>query len=178
MIQGVRMSRSLAREQVQAEIARLAEALARREWRPGTAIIGMRTRGVPLANRLASHLRARLGQPFPVGSLDITFYRDDLALRANWPTVRGSDLPFAIDDRDVLLVDDVLHTGRTIVAAMRALLDLGRPARLALAVLVDRGGREFPVQADFAGLRVEVPPAQRVQVRLTETDGLDEVVIP
>lgn len=145
---------------------------------PPSVLVGIRTRGVPLAQRLASRMSARLGRPVPVGQLDITFYRDDLTRRGPWPLVRGTDIPFAVDATRVFLVDDVLYTGRTAHAAMAALLELGRPALLRLVVLVDRGGREFPVQADYAGLRYDLSPNQRVAVRLTETDGVDEVIIP
>lgn len=159
-------------------VDKLADDLARAGLRPDAALIGLRSRGAPLAERLAQRLRGRLGFPLPVGTLDITFYRDDLALRQNWPAVRGSAIPFGIDGRDVVLVDDVLHTGRTVVAALRALLDMGRPARLRLVCLIDRGGREFPVQPDHAGVALAAAPGARVQVRLVETDSLDEVVIP
>ncbi|HMP02371.1 MAG TPA: bifunctional pyr operon transcriptional regulator/uracil phosphoribosyltransferase PyrR [Gemmatales bacterium] len=145
---------------------------------PVAALVGIRSRGVPLAQRLALLLEARLGRRLPVGQLDITFYRDDLTRRAPWPLVRGTDIPFPLEDQHIVLVDDVLFTGRTAHAAIAALLDLGRPALLRLAVLVDRGGREFPVQADFVGLRCDVPMGQRVAVRLAEIDGLDEIVIP
>lgn len=170
------MPKTLAATDVQKLLDGLAARLVEAGLRHDTALIGIRARGAPLAERLAQRLRPLVGLALPVGSLDITFYRDDLALRRNWPTVRGSAIPFELDGRDVILVDDVLHTGRTIVAAIRALLDLGRPARLRLVALVERGGREFPIQADFAGMSTEA--AARVQVHLQETDGADEVVIP
>lgn len=159
-------------------VDQLAEQLAQADFCPETALVGIRTRGVPLAQRLADRLRPRLNLQLPVGSLDITFYRDDLAQRQNWPLVRGSDIPCPVDGADLLVVDDVLHTGRTIVAAMRALLDLGRPRRLRLITLVDRPGREFPIQADFTAWRVHYVPSTRVQVKLVETDGIDELVLP
>lgn len=157
----------------------LAERLAA-EARSGppSVLVGIRSRGVPLAQRLGERLSARLGRRLPVGQLDITFYRDDLTRRGPWPLLRGTDIPFAVDETRVLLVDDVLYTGRTAHAAMVAVLDLGRPALLRLAVLVDRGGREFPIQADWTGLRRDLQPGQRVAVRLTEIDGVDEIVVP
>jgi pyrimidine operon attenuation protein/uracil phosphoribosyltransferase len=143
---------------------------------PPTVLVGIRTRGVPLAQRLATRLETRLGRRLPVGQLDITLYRDDLTRRGPWPLVRGTDIRFAVDQTRVVLIDDVLYTGRTVHAAMVAVLELGRPTLLRLAVLVDRGGREFPIQADWAGMRRELPPGQRVAVRLTEIDGVDEIL--
>jgi pyrimidine operon attenuation protein/uracil phosphoribosyltransferase len=142
-----------------------------------TVLIGIRSRGVPLAHRLAGRLSAKTGKIVPVGTLDITLYRDDLHHRRRWPVVRGTQVPFGLDDRRVILVDDVLFTGRTIVAAIAALADLGRPAALRLAVLVDRGHREYPVQADYVGLALDTAPGDRVNVRLSELDETDEVVI-
>jgi len=157
---------------------RLASELAD-EFSPETetVLIGIRSRGVPLAHRLASRLSSRTGKIVPVGTLDITLYRDDLHHRRRWPIVRGSQVPFGLDDRRVILVDDVLFTGRTIVAAMAALADLGRPAVLRLAVLVDRGHREYPVQPDYVGLTLDTAPGDRVNVRLAELDEGDEVVV-
>jgi pyrimidine operon attenuation protein / uracil phosphoribosyltransferase len=142
-----------------------------------TVLIGIRSRGVPLAHRLASRLSAKTGKIVPVGTLDITLYRDDLHHRRRWPIVRGTQVPFGLDDRRVILMDDVLFTGRTSVAALAALADLGRPAVLRLAVLVDRGHREYPVQADYVGLALDTAPGDRVNVRLSELDEEDEVVI-
>lgn len=169
---------TIGETEVQRLIDQLADELARAGLRQDAAFIGIRSRGAPLAERLAQRLRSRLGFALPVGSLDIAFYRDDLALRRNWPAVRGSSIPFDIDGREVVLVDDVLHTGRTAIAAVRALLDLGRPSRLRYAALIDRGGREFPIQADHVGMKAEAPSAARIQVRLMETDSLDEVALP
>ncbi len=146
---------------------------------PGSelVLVGVRTRGVPLARRLAERL-ARLDPSLPeppVGVLDITLYRDDLTQIGRWPILHGTEIPFEIEDRRVILVDDVLYTGRTARAAMDAVCDLGRPAVLRLAVLIDRGHREFPIQAEYVGLPVETAPGDRVNVRLEETDGHDEV---
>lgn len=142
-----------------------------------TVLVGIRSRGVPLANRLAAILKQKHGHNLPVGSLDITLYRDDLHQRRRWPVVKGTQVPFSIDDRRVILVDDVLFTGRTVVAALVALADLGRPASIRLLCLVDRGHRECPVQADYVGITIPTAPGDRVNVRLSETDDADEVVV-
>lgn len=142
-----------------------------------TVIIGIRSRGVPLAHRLADQLKKKHGKEIPVGSLDITLYRDDFHQRRRWPVVKGSEVPFSIDDRRVILVDDVLFTGRTVVAALTALADLGRPAIIRLVTLVDRGHRECPIQADYVGLTIATAPGDRINVRLKETDEVDEVVV-
>ncbi|MFZ1377404.1 MAG: bifunctional pyr operon transcriptional regulator/uracil phosphoribosyltransferase PyrR [Geothrix sp.] len=140
-------------------------------------LLGIRSRGLPLAERLASLLRAHTGSAVPVGSLDITLYRDDLTEMVGSPIVRPTEIPFTLKERTVVLVDDVLYTGRTVRAALDALLDHGRPRRVMLLVLADRGGREFPIQADLACLRVEVPPGHRVAVRVKEIDGEDGVTV-
>ncbi|MFO0814644.1 MAG: bifunctional pyr operon transcriptional regulator/uracil phosphoribosyltransferase PyrR [Gemmatales bacterium] len=142
-----------------------------------TVLVGIRSRGVPLAHRLAARLTRLHRQDIPVGSLDITLYRDDLHQRRRWPVVTGSEIPISIDDRRVILVDDVLFTGRTAVAALTALSDLGRPALVRLVTLVDRGHRECPIQADYIGMTLETAPGDRVNVRLSEVDGKDEVVV-
>ena len=142
-----------------------------------TVVIGIRSRGVPLAQRLATLLSRQHGTTVPVGSLDITLYRDDLHQRRRWPIVKGTQVPFSIDDRRVILVDDVLFTGRTVVAALLALADLGRPALIRLVTLIDRGHRECPVQADYTGLTIDTAPGDRINVRLSEIDGCDEVVL-
>ncbi len=133
--------------------------------------IGVRSRGVPLARRLA----ALIDPNAPVGAVDITLYRDDLAQAAHWPVLRGTEIPYDVDGADVVLVDDVLFSGRTIRAALNAICDLGRPARIRLAVLVDRGHRELPIQPDAAALVVATDAGDHVQVRLIETDGVDDV---
>ena len=143
------------------------------------AIIGIRSRGVPLARRLASAVAEISGQEVPTGALDITLYRDDLMRHAigAQPVVRSTDIPFSIDDKRILLVDDVLYTGRTIRAALDALIEFGRPKTIQLVVLVDRGHRELPIKADYVGKNVPTSPAESVQVHLTEIDGVDEVEI-
>nr|WP_320132489.1 bifunctional pyr operon transcriptional regulator/uracil phosphoribosyltransferase PyrR [uncultured Holophaga sp.] len=141
------------------------------------ALVGIRSRGLPLAERLAGQLSSILGQEVPVGVLDITLYRDDLAEKAGVPLVRPTEIPFSLKGRTVVLVDDVLFSGRTIRAALDALLDHGRPKRVWLAVLVDRGGRELPIQADFLGLKLDVAEGQRVSVKVREVDGCDGVFL-
>ncbi len=143
------------------------------------ATIGIRSRGEILAQRLSSRLSRELGKDVPYGTLDITLYRDDLnsPKGAAQPQVRTTEIGFNIDDKIIILVDDVLYTGRSARAAMDALIDLGRPRAIKLAVLVDRAGREFPIQADYAGYKTDVAPGKLVQVFLSESDGKDEVVI-
>ncbi|MDR3638737.1 MAG: bifunctional pyr operon transcriptional regulator/uracil phosphoribosyltransferase PyrR [Isosphaeraceae bacterium] len=139
-------------------------------------LIGIRSRGVPLAERLAAALTPLIGEVVRVGAVDITLYRDDLGKGARWPVLRGTDVPFAVDGKDVVLVDDVLYSGRTVRAALNAICDLGRPARIRLAVLVDRGERELPIQPDVVGKTVTVGRGQRVRVRLAPVDPTDEIV--
>ncbi len=138
--------------------------------------VGLRTRGVTLAQRLAQKIARIDGTTLPVGTLDITLYRDDLDMRGA-PVVRGTDIPFSIKGKTVVLVDDVLFTGRTIRAAMDALVDYGRPRAIRLAVLVDRGHRELPIRADFVGKNVPTAPGDDVRVHLSEVDGRDEVEV-
>ena len=141
------------------------------------ALLGIRTRGLYLAERLAVMLQEILQKDIPLGALDITLYRDDLSELAGSPIVRPTEIPFTLKDRTVVLVDDVIFTGRTIRAAMDALLDHGRPNRIWLAVLADRGGRQLPIQADFMGLKLDVPLTQRVSVKVKEVDGVDGVFL-
>ena len=138
--------------------------------------VGLRTRGVTLARRLAAKVAAIDGTAVAVGTLDITLYRDDLDLRGA-PVVRGTDIPFPIKDKTVVLVDDVLFTGRTIRASLDALIDLGRPRMIQLAILVDRGHRELPIRPDYIGKNLPTSRREAVAVRLTEHDGEDRVVI-
>jgi pyrimidine operon attenuation protein / uracil phosphoribosyltransferase len=139
------------------------------------ALVGVLTRGVPLARRISENIRQFEGIDVPVGSLDITLHRDDLADED--PDLRGSDVPFDVTGKTVVLVDDVLYTGRTARAAMDALLELGRPAAIRLAILVDRGHRELPIRADFVGKNVPTAREDRVLVNLMETDGEDGVIV-
>ena len=143
------------------------------------ALVGIRTRGVPLARRLAKSLLDIVGQEVPTGTLDITLYRDDLMRHpvGPQPVVRRTDILFSIDDKKILLVDDVLYSGRTVRAALDALIDFGRPRAIQLIVLVDRGHRELPIKADYVGKNLPTSTRESVQVRLHEIDGCDEVTI-
>lgn len=140
-------------------------------------LIGIQRRGVPLARRIASKMAAIEGSCPPVGILDITFYRDDLSMLAEHPVINGTSLPFAVQDKKLVLVDDVLYTGRTCRAAIEALFDLGRPRQIQLAILIDRGHRELPIRADFTGKNVPTARNEIIHVRVTEIDGCDEVVL-
>ena len=155
------------------------EIVERNKGTDDLALVGVRTRGVPIARRIARTLREITGHEVPTGSLDITLYRDDLMRHAvgPQPLVRRTDIQFSIDDRKILLVDDVLYTGRTTRAALDALIDYGRPKAIQLIVLVDRGHRELPIKADYVGKNLPTAPEQSVQVRLIEIDGEDEVVL-
>ncbi|HEY8464251.1 MAG TPA: bifunctional pyr operon transcriptional regulator/uracil phosphoribosyltransferase PyrR [Bacillota bacterium] len=140
-------------------------------------LVGIRTRGVPLANRLAEFIKQHENAAIPVGTLDITFYRDDLSLISNQPVLHRTELPFNITKKKLILVDDVLFTGRTVRAALDALMDLGRPELIQLAVLIDRGHRELPIRADYVGKNVPTSKREIIHVKLKETDGEDQVVI-
>jgi len=141
------------------------------------ALIGIRRRGVPLAKRIAQAMRGIDGVDVPVGILDITLYRDDLSKVAAQPIVQSSDIPFAVDDKDLVVVDDVLYTGRTIRAAMNGLFDLGRPKRVRLCVLIERGHRELPIEATFVGRGVQTSDAEIMEVRLNEIDQEERVML-
>jgi len=143
------------------------------------AVIGIRSRGEILAQRMSELLSEKLGKDIPCGTLDITLYRDDLnsPQGLTQPQVRTTEIGFDVDDKIIILIDDVLYTGRSARAAMDALIDLGRPRAIRLAVLVDRAGREFPIQADYTGYKTDVAPGRLVQVNLVESDGKDEVII-
>ena len=155
------------------------EILERNKGVDSLALVGIRTRGVHLARRLATSLIEITREEVPTGALDITLYRDDLMRHAvgPQPLVRRTEIPFSIDDRKILLVDDVLYTGRTVRAALDALIDFGRPRAIQLIVLVDRGHRELPIKADYVGKNLPTSPGESVQVRLQESDGHDEVVV-
>ena len=171
VIDGDRMGRTLTR------IAH--EILERNRGVEELALVGIRRRGVPLAKRLAAIIKDINHHEVPTGALDITLYRDDLMRHAvgAQPVVGRTDIPFSIDDKRILLVDDVLYTGRTIRAALDALIDFGRPRRSQLVVLVDRGHRELPIKADYIGKNLPTSRRESVAVRLREHDGEDRVVI-
>src|SRR5919198_604236 len=155
------------------------EILERNRGLDEIALVGIRTRGVPLARRISRSLHDINGDDVPTGALDITLYRDDLMRHpvGPQPLVRRTEIPFSIDDRKILLVDDVLYTGRTIRAALDALIDFGRPQAIQLVVLVDRGHRELPIKPDYVGKNLPTSLSESVQVHLTEIDGRDQVEI-
>jgi pyrimidine operon attenuation protein/uracil phosphoribosyltransferase len=152
------------------------EILERNGGAKDLAFVGLRTRGILLAQRLAARIATIDGTTVPVGTLDITLYRDDLDMRGA-PVIRGTDIPFSIKNKTVVLVDDVLYTGRTVRAALDALIDLGRPAMIQLAILIDRGHRELPIRPDYIGKNLPTSRRESVAVRLKEHDGEDRVVI-
>jgi pyrimidine operon attenuation protein/uracil phosphoribosyltransferase len=161
-------------------LSRIAhEILERNRGVEELAFVGIRTAGVPLAKRIAKSIAEITKHEIPTGTLDITLYRDDVGRHAarTQPIVRSSDIPFSIDGKRILLVDDVLFTGRTIRAALDALVEFGRPKSIQLVVMVDRGHRELPIKADYVGKNVPTSLTQKVNVRLTEIDGRDEVEI-
>ena len=141
------------------------------------ALIGIRRRGVPLAQRIARAMRGIDGVDIPVGTLDITLYRDDLSKVASHAVLQSSNIPFGVDDMDLVLVDDVLYTGRTVRAAMNSLFDLGRPRRVSLCVLIERGHREMPIEAQYVGRSVQTSATEIIEVRLREIDKEERVVL-
>ncbi len=168
----------LDKEGIRRALTRIAhEIIERNKGTDGLALIGIRRRGVPLAERLAAKIREIEGSTVPVGTLDITLYRDDLTTLAQQPLVHRTEVPFAVSDKKIVLVDDVIYTGRTIRAALDAIMDLGRPRVIQLAVLVDRGHRELPIRADYVGKNVPTSRREVVAVRLQETDGEERVLI-
>jgi pyrimidine operon attenuation protein/uracil phosphoribosyltransferase len=153
------------------------EILEKSQGTEGLALVGIKTRGVTLAHRIAEKIRAIERRAPPVGALDITLYRDDLGMLEEQPVVKGTEVDFPLKGKTVVLVDDVLFTGRTIRAALDALIDLGRPRMIQLAVLVDRGHRELPIRPDYVGKNLPTSRRETVAVKLEEEDGLDKVVI-
>jgi len=167
-------------ERIGRTLTRIAHEIVERNRGVGDlALVGVRTRGVPIAKRLAAILRDITGHEVATGALDITLYRDDLMKTAvgPQPIVRRTEIPFSIDGRHIVLVDDVLYTGRTIRAALDALIDFGRPSTIQLVVLVDRGHRELPIKADYVGKNVPTSRRETIHVRLAEIDGEDEVTL-
>ena len=139
-------------------------------------LVGIRTRGFPIAERLAQSLIPLVGAAIPVGAIDITLYRDDLDKAQRWPVLRGTEIPFDVDGAEIVLVDDVLFSGRTVRAALNVICDLGRPARVRLATLVDRGHREFPIQPDVVGLTLQTDLSESVRVQMTPVDPVDGII--
>ena len=173
------MTRRLAdAKAVSVLVAKLASQISRHNRGVSDlALVGVKRRGVPLANRLAARLNAGRKTRIPVGAIDITLYRDDLQMVAETPIVRGSEIGFDINGKTLVLVDDVVFTGRTIRAALSELLDFGRPKAIQLAVLVDRGHRELPIQPDFAARVIKTQRSDLVDIFLRETDGRDEITL-
>ena len=165
-------------DEIRRAIVRISHELVEKQaGTGGLVLVGIQRRGVPLARRLADAVEEHEGVRLAVGALDITFYRDDLSLVAAQPIVKGTDLPFDLNGATVVLVDDVLYTGRTIRAAIEALFDYGRPARVQLAVLVDRGHRELPIRPDYVGKNLPTSRTERIQVQLVEVDEVDAVLL-
>ncbi|ACV69159.1 bifunctional pyr operon transcriptional regulator/uracil phosphoribosyltransferase PyrR [Desulfohalobium retbaense] len=159
-------------------LERLAfEILERHDQSRRLALVGIQRRGVELADRLRRLLENRLGQEVPLGKLDINLYRDDWTTMESQPRISRTDIPFPVDDSQIILVDDVLYTGRTIRAALEAILDFGRPSRVELLVLVDRGHRELPIHADYVGKRLDTSKRERIDVLIQERDERDAVVL-
>ena len=167
----------LEADDISRAIRRMAhEILERNKGSSDLALVGIRKRGVPLAHRLAAEIAAIEGSSVPTGDLDISFYRDDVGIRRP-QEIFSTNVQFALDNMTVVLVDDVLFTGRTVRAAIDAVVDFGRPRNIQLAVLVDRGHRELPIRADFIGKNLPTAPGQEVKVHLEETDGQDAVLV-
>lgn len=169
---------SLTARDIQRALTRVAhEILERNKGAENLALIGIRTRGVPLAQRLIDQIQKIEGVDVPLGMLDITLYRDDVGTGKQNPVLKKTEIPFSISEKTIVLVDDVLFTGRTIRAAIDALMDFGRPAGVQLAVLIDRGHRELPIRADFVGKNLPTSLDMRVRVQLAENDETDQVIV-
>ena len=168
----------LDRDDIRRTLVRIAHEVVEKNAEPERlAIVGIHRRGAILAARLTRLVADLLDADVPLGDLDISFYRDDLASRPEQPVVHASHVDFPVDERTVVVIDDVLYTGRTVRAAIEALFGYGRPARVQLAVLADRGHRELPIRPDYVGKNLPTARGERVNVRLTESDGTDEVTI-
>ena len=165
-------------EEIRRTLARIAhEIIEQNKAIERLILVGIHTRGVPLAKRLAANIEDFEGLKIPVGALDISLYRDDRASLNLQPVIHRTDIPTSIDGKSIVLVDDVLYTGRSIRAAMDALIDLGRPQSIQLAVLIDRGHRELPIRADYVGKNIPSSRCEKIQIQLEETDGIDDVAI-
>lgn len=168
----------MTQDDIKRTLARIAhEIIERTKVIENLILVGIHTRGVPLSKRLAANIEDFAGVKIPVGTLDISLYRDDLSSLELQPTVKNTDIPVSVDDKSIVLVDDVLYTGRSIRAAMDALTDLGRPHLIQLAVLIDRGHRELPIRADYVGKNMPSSRHEEIKVQLKESDGTDEVAI-
>ncbi|HSO97561.1 MAG TPA: bifunctional pyr operon transcriptional regulator/uracil phosphoribosyltransferase PyrR [Solirubrobacteraceae bacterium] len=167
----------LDRDDMRRTLVRIAHEIVEKNPDGNVALVGIQRRGAHLARRLHALTGELLEPGVPLGSLDISFYRDDLAIRPAAPVVHATDLEFAVDGRTIVIVDDVLYTGRTVRAAIDEVFDYGRPARVQLAVLVDRGHRELPIRPDYVGKNLPTSVQQRVNVRVDEVDGHDQVTI-
>jgi pyrimidine operon attenuation protein/uracil phosphoribosyltransferase len=168
----------MAPEEIERTLQRLAHEIVEKSGGTSNVVlIGVRRRGVPLANRLAKTIKGFSNVDVPVGTLDITLYRDDLSTVAPQPVVQSTEIPFVVDDRDIVLVDDVLYTGRTARAAMNSLFDLGRPKSIRMLVLIDRGHRELPIEATFIGRTVTTSDSEIIEVRLQEIDKEERVML-
>jgi pyrimidine operon attenuation protein/uracil phosphoribosyltransferase len=167
----------LDEDDVRRTLVRIAHEIVEKNAGRPIALVGIHRRGAHLATRLHALVSELRGEDVPRGDIDIAFYRDDVATRPADPAVHASDLPFRMEDRTVVLIDDVLYTGRTVRAGIDALFDYGRPARVQLAVLADRGHRELPIRPDYVGKNLPTARSERVNVRVAELDGVDEVTI-
>jgi pyrimidine operon attenuation protein/uracil phosphoribosyltransferase len=169
----------LDREDVRRTLVRIAHEIVEKTGGEGVAVVGIHRRGAVLAGRLRDLVAELVGEPVPLGDIDISFYRDDLARRdpTAQPVVHASHVDFRVEDTTIVLVDDVLYTGRTVRAGIDALFDYGRPARVQLAVLADRGHRELPIRPDYVGKNLPTARGERVNVRVEEIDGVDDVAI-
>jgi len=168
----------LSAEEISRTLNRLAHEIVEKSGGAhDLALIGVRRRGVPLSQRLAAVIKGFAKIDVPVGTLDITLYRDDLSTVGPQPVVQSTDIDFVVDDRDLVIVDDVLYTGRTVRAAMNGLFDLGRPKRARLLVLIDRGHRELPIEAQYVGRMVQTSPREIIEVKFQEIDGMEKVLL-
>lgn len=178
MVKTEKVKTVMSEEEISRALKRIAHQIV--EINKGTAgivFVGIIARGVPLAKRLAKTIQQIEGAKVPVGSLDVSLYRDDLAVKGKYITVRKSSIPFSVDDKTVILVDDVIYHGRTIRAALDGLKDYGRAGKVQLAVLIDRGHRELPIHPDFVGKKIPTSKKEEVKVELLEVDGVDRVII-
>ena len=172
------MAKLMGKDEIRRALLRLShQILEKNREMEDLVVIGIHRRGVTLAERISKMMEEIKGKKLPTGTLDITFYRDDLTRIAYQPMVRNTNILFPIDEKKVVLVDDVLYTGRTVRAAIDALLDFGRPKKIELVVLIDRGHRQLPIRADYVGKNIPTSPEEMVEVRVEELDGTDEVLI-